>query len=85
MFWAAPQSAEPNRKIRIATMKSGLRPWTSPSFPYNGTVTVDPSRYAVNTHEYCVIPPRSATTLGSAVATIVWSRAASSSATISPE
>ena len=39
----APQSAEPTRKIEIATMKSGLRPWTSPSFPYSGTVTVEPS------------------------------------------
>jgi hypothetical protein len=27
MFCAAPQSAEPTRKIEIATMKSGLRPW----------------------------------------------------------
>ena len=43
MFCAAPQSAEPTRKIEIATMKSGLRPWTSPSLPYSGTVTVEPS------------------------------------------
>ena len=40
--------------------------------------------YAVNTHEYWVIPPRSPTIFGSAVATIVWSSAASSSVTISP-
>ena len=40
--------------------------------------------YAVNTHEYWVIPPRSLTIRGSAVATIVWSSAASSSVTISP-
>ena len=40
--------------------------------------------YAVKTHEYCVIPPRSPTIRGSAVATIVWSSAASSSVTISP-
>jgi hypothetical protein len=39
----------------------------------------------VKTHEYWLIPPSSETTRGSAVATIVWSRAASSSATISPE
>ena len=32
--------------------------------------------YAVKTHEYCVIPPRSLTIRGSAVATIVWSSAA---------
>ena len=66
-------------------MNSGLRPWTSPSFPYSGTVTVEPSMYAVKTHEYWLIPPSSETTLGSAVATIVWSSAASSSATIRPE
>ena len=41
--------------------------------------------YAVKTHEYCVSPPRSPTMRGSAVATIVWSSAASSSVTISPE
>ena len=85
MFCAAPQRAEPTRKITIATMKSGLRPWTSPSLPYRGTVTVEPSMYAVKTHVYCVIPPRSETTFGNAVATIVWSSAAKSSATISPE
>ena len=40
--------------------------------------------YAVKTHEYCVMPPRSPTIFGSAVATIVWSSAARSSVTISP-
>ena len=40
--------------------------------------------YAVKTHEYCVIPPRSLTMRGSAVATIVWSSAARKSVTISP-
>ena len=48
-------------------------------------MTVDPSMYAVNTQEYCVIPPRSETIVGSAVATIVWSSAASSIVIISPE
>ena len=43
MFCARPQSAEPTRKIEIATMNSGLRPCASPSFPYSGTVTVEPS------------------------------------------
>ena len=41
--------------------------------------------YAVKTHEYWVIPPSSETIFGSAVATIVWSSAASSSVTIRPE
>jgi len=40
--------------------------------------------YAVKTQEYCVIPPRSETIRGSAVATMVWSSAASRSVTISP-
>jgi len=47
-------------------------------------VTVEVSMYAVKTQEYCVIPPRSLTIRGSAVATIVWSSAARSSVTISP-
>ncbi len=55
----------------IANRKRFLRPQTSPSFPYSGTVTVEVSMYAVNTHEYCVIPPTSLTIRGSAVATIV--------------
>ena len=63
-----------------------LRRWTDnlvfAETPF--TLTVEVSMYAVNTHEYCVIPPRSETTFGSAVATIVWSSAASSSVTISP-
>src|SRR6478735_10505367 len=37
------------------------------------------SRYAVTTHERCESPPRSPTIVGSAVETIVWSSAASSS------
>ena len=51
MFWARPQSAEPTRKIEIETMKSVRRPWTSPSFPYSGTVTVEASMYEVMTQE----------------------------------
>src|SRR5262249_54200824 len=50
----------------------------SDSFPYSGTVTVDVTRYAVTTHERWSSPWRSATILGSAVATIVWSSAANS-------
>ena len=68
---ARPQSADPIRKTTIANRKRFLRPQTSPSFPYSGTVTVEVSMYAVKTHEYWVIPPRSPTIRGSAVATIV--------------
>ena len=39
----------------------------------------------MKTHEYWLTPPSSETTVGRAVATIVWSSAASSSATIRPE
>ena len=41
--------------------------------------------YAVKTQEYWVMPPSSETTFGKAVATIVWSSAASRSVTIRPE
>ena len=51
MFCARPQSAEPARKMEIETMKSARRPWTSPSFPYRGTVTVEASMYEVTTQE----------------------------------
>ena len=39
MLCESPQRTEPKRKIEIATMYSRRRPWMSPSFPYNGTVT----------------------------------------------
>ena len=38
------QSAEPTRKIAIASRNSGRRPYLSPSLPYSGTVTVEASR-----------------------------------------
>ena len=82
---ARPQSAEPSRKTTIAKRNRFFRPQASPSLPYSGTVTVEVSMYAVKTHEYCVMPPRSPTIRGSAVATIVWSSAASISVTIRPE
>ena len=46
------------------------------------TVTVELSRYAVTTHERSWKPCRSVTICGSAVATIVWSSAASSVASM---
>jgi hypothetical protein len=51
MFCASPHRAEPTRKIEIATMNRVRRPWTSPSFPYRGTVTVEASMYDVMTQE----------------------------------
>ena len=51
MFCARPHSAEPTRKIAIATSRAAGGPCASPSFPYSGTVTVEASMYAVKTHE----------------------------------
>ena len=44
MVCERPASIEPARKIRIAAMKTGLRPSMSPSFPYSGVETVAASR-----------------------------------------
>src|SRR5829696_7057094 len=49
-----------------------------------GMVAVEASRYAVVTHAYCSKPCRSATILGSAVPTMVWSSATRNSASMSP-
>src|ERR1051326_2836489 len=55
-----------------------LRPYRSPSLPYNGVTTVWASRYAVTTQESRARPPSSPTIVGNAVDTIVESSAASS-------
>ena len=49
----------------------------SPSLPQSGVEAVEASRYAVTIHDRCEAPPRSPTIVGNAVATIVWSSAAS--------
>src|SRR5918997_1988615 len=49
-----------------------------------GIMEVDASRYAVVTHAYFSNPSRSAMILGSAVPTIVWSRATRNSASMRP-
>ena len=83
MVWDSPDSAEPIRKITIAARNRYLRPYWSPSLPHTWVVAVLASRYAVTTQDRWLRPPRSLTMVGSAVATIVWSSAASSSASIS--
>ena len=83
MLRDSPHSAEPIRKITIAAWNSLLRPYWSPSFPHSGADTVVASRYAVITQDRWLSPPRSPTIVGSAVATIVWSSAASRIASIS--
>src|SRR6478672_4084564 len=84
MFWDRPASADPIRNTTIANWNTLLRPWRSLILPYSGVVTVDATRYAVTTHERWFRPPRSPTIVGSAVATIVWSSAASSMPSMSP-
>ena len=83
MFRDWPQRADPMRKITIAPRNRYLRPYWSPSLPHTWVVAVLASRYAVTTQDRWLSPPRSLTIVGSAVDTIVWSREASSSASIS--
>jgi len=78
MVWESPASAEPIRKITIAAWKNVFRPYMSPSLPHSGVEMVDASRYAVTTQDRCDSPCRSPAIVGNAVATIVWSSAASS-------
>src|SRR5215468_1666566 len=74
----SPASADPMRKMTIEASKNVLRPYRSPSLPHSGVDTVDASRYAVTTQDRWDSPCRSPAIVGSAVATIVWSSAASS-------
>src|SRR4051794_24748117 len=84
MSWEVPERPDPTRKITMLARNTGRRPKRSPSFPQSGVVTVDASRYDVTTQDRWFAPPRSLTIVGSAVATIVWSSAASSIANIRP-
>src|SRR3954451_4396291 len=84
MSWEVPDSPEPTGKITMLAKNTGRRPKRSPSFPQSGVVTVEASRYDVTTQDRWLAPPRSLTIVGSAVATIVWSSAASSIANIRP-
>ena len=77
MLCAWPHSAEPIRKMTIDAWNSVLRPNWSPSLPHSGVDAVVASRYAVTTQDRWLRPPRSPTMVGSAVATMVWSSAAS--------
>ena len=79
---AERRADEEDRRSRSASAAGGRGRRRAGRTPARSRVEV--SMYAVKTHEYCVIPPRSETIVGSAVATIVWSSAASSSVTISP-
>jgi hypothetical protein len=68
----------------MASRNKVLRPTRSPSLPHIGVVTVEANMYAVTTQDRWAAPPRSRTMVGSAVDTMVWSKEASSIASISP-
>ncbi len=80
----SPASTDPIRKITIAAWKKIFRPYRSPSFPHSGVDTVEASRYAVTIQESLDRLCRSPAIVGRAVATIVWSRPASSIPSSSP-
>src|SRR3954469_25612321 len=78
MFCASPHTAEPATNTTALSWNMNLRPNRSPNLPASTVPTVSASRYPVTTQDMCPAPPRSATIVGRAVATIVWSSAASS-------
>src|SRR4051794_27233618 len=84
MFWLKPLASEPARKMPIAAWNMILRPYRSESLPQIGVEAVEASRVAETTQDSCSWPPSSPTMVGSAVATMVWDRAATSIPSISP-
>src|SRR5882757_10863308 len=78
MLSAKPQKNEPITNTAQLTWNTSLRPNRSPNLPASTVAMVSVSRYAVTTQDMWPPPPRSATIVGSAVATMVWSSAASS-------
>jgi len=84
MVVATPHNAEAVVKRRIAASRNGLRPKMSPSRPNIGIVIIDASMYDVATHAYRPKPLSWPTICGSAVLTIVWSRATSIAANATP-
>ena len=85
MFWDMPANADPSRKIPIPTTNSSFRPYMSDIRPTTGPRDVDITRYAATTQDIWLIPPRSVTIRGNAVATMVMSSAAREQAEHGPE
>src|SRR5664279_569010 len=83
MLQAKPHRIEPSRKSPMPNSMIGLRPNRSDSLPYTGTETACASRYTENSQGNWENPPRSATIEGTAVATMVESRATNDVASIS--
>ena len=65
-------------------MYNHFRPYISATAPANGTTVVEATMYEVVTQVNRSNPPRSDTIRGSAVPTIVWSRAARNMASVTP-
>ncbi len=76
MFCATPDSAEPARNTRIAARSSPLRPNRSLTLPQIGVNAAAARTYTVTTQVSWLSPPSSPAIVGSAVAMIVWSSAA---------
>jgi len=74
----SPASIEATVNSTMLPMKIDLRPKRSPNLPPRIVAIVWVRRYAVTTQLMCSAPPRSPTMVGSAVATMVESSAASS-------
>ena len=84
MSWAIPDRADPARKMITPTNRTHFRPYISENLPIIGMLVVEASIYAVKTQANWSNPPRSPTTLGRAVATMVWSNDARSKARSMP-
>ena len=81
---AVPQRTDPITNSASPTRNTGLRPWMSARRAKSGTVVVDVTRYAVNTHEYSDSPPSCPMIVGMAGPTTVESRAATAMAAMIP-
>jgi len=84
MFCDRADSTEPARKVTIAAMNSGRRPYRSEILPHSGVEAVEVSRYAVTTQDNLSRLLNSLTICGSAVPTMLWSRAARNIPAIRP-
>ena len=78
MLPAKPHIADATTNVPADSWKMSLRPKRSPNLPASTVAMVSASRYDDTTQVRWPAPPRSPTIVGSAVDTMVWSRAASS-------
>src|SRR5690606_28845592 len=83
MLHATAHSTEPSRNSTMPTVMTRLRPKTSASRPYTGTVTAWARVYAENSHGTCSKAPSSRAMVVEAVARMVASSATSAVASMS--